>query len=161
VRADRQGARRADRARVPRPRVGLDLQPRRRPLPAEGARARAVPGRRALRPAAARERVGRRGPARDRAASGRGPARARGRGRAAARGGAGGREPLHRPFVRRARAKPWALAVCDGLAGRRASRLATLTAGIALARALRERWRAEPRVGVLLPPSVAGAVANL
>jgi acyl-[acyl-carrier-protein]-phospholipid O-acyltransferase/long-chain-fatty-acid--[acyl-carrier-protein] ligase len=63
--------------------------------------------------------------------------------------------------VRRARRRPFALSLCDGAAGRELSRIGGLTAAIGIARALRATWSGEERVGVLLPPSVAGAVTNL
>jgi acyl-[acyl-carrier-protein]-phospholipid O-acyltransferase/long-chain-fatty-acid--[acyl-carrier-protein] ligase len=43
----------------------------------------------------------------------------------------------------------------------RMSGLQTLTGAIALARALRFHWRDQPHVGILLPPSVGGALVNV
>jgi len=68
--------------------------------------------------------------------------------------------PLHRSFIQTARRHPWRLAVADG-------RTAKLTFGAALLRALflarrlRGLWRDQERVGILLPPSVPGALVNL
>ena len=71
-----------------------------------------------------------------------------------------GAQPLHAAFVRSARRRPFALQLADA-GGTRLSRWRTLAAGIALARALRAgAWQGE-RVGILLPPSPAGALANL
>jgi acyl-[acyl-carrier-protein]-phospholipid O-acyltransferase/long-chain-fatty-acid--[acyl-carrier-protein] ligase len=67
--------------------------------------------------------------------------------------------PLHHSFVRAMRTRPWRLMWADG-ARPRVSRLAALAATIALARALRRAWEGQPHVGILLPPSVAGAMAN-
>jgi acyl-[acyl-carrier-protein]-phospholipid O-acyltransferase/long-chain-fatty-acid--[acyl-carrier-protein] ligase len=69
-------------------------------------------------------------------------------------------QPLHRSFIQTARRHPWRLAMADG-------RTAKLTFGAALLRALflarrlRGVWRHQERVGILLPPSVPGALVNL
>ncbi|HEV8673597.1 MAG TPA: acyl-[ACP]--phospholipid O-acyltransferase [Methylomirabilota bacterium] len=68
--------------------------------------------------------------------------------------------PLHRSFVRLARRHPWGLAAADG-SHPRVSRLGVLIGTIALARALRPRWREQECVGILLPPSVPAALVNL
>jgi acyl-[acyl-carrier-protein]-phospholipid O-acyltransferase/long-chain-fatty-acid--[acyl-carrier-protein] ligase len=68
-------------------------------------------------------------------------------------------QPLYRAFIRKARTRPWRFAMAD--ANRpKVSRFACLTGAIALAGALRSRWHGQPRVGVLLPPSVGGALVN-
>ncbi len=70
------------------------------------------------------------------------------------------RRPLHRHFIRRARRRPLSFAFAE--AGRpRLSRLGALAGAVALARALRPRWRGQDFVGVLLPPSIAAALVNL
>jgi len=69
------------------------------------------------------------------------------------------RKPLHHSFVRRARARPFRLAFAD--ARGRVSRMGALAGAVALARALRPHWRGRERVGILLPPSVGGALANV
>ncbi len=68
--------------------------------------------------------------------------------------------PLHHGFVRRARRHPFRLLFADG-SRPHVSGFAGLTAAIALARALRPAWEGQQRVGILLPPSVAAALANL
>jgi len=68
--------------------------------------------------------------------------------------------PLHRDAVRALRTAPWRLAMADGLRPS-VSRLSALTGAIALGRALRGSWEGQERVGVLLPPSVAGALVTL
>ncbi len=70
------------------------------------------------------------------------------------------REPLHRSFIRAARHRPWRLACADPTRPR-VSRLKALASAIALARNLRSSWREQQRIGILLPPSVGCAVANL
>lgn len=68
--------------------------------------------------------------------------------------------PLHATFVRKSRLRPWRLCMADGSRAR-VSRLRVLAGAVGLARALRERWEGQERVGVLLPPSVGGALVNL
>ena len=70
------------------------------------------------------------------------------------------RRPLHRQFAREARHRPFSFVFGDATRTR-VSRLGALAGAIALARAVREPWKGQERVGVLLPPSVAGALANL
>lgn len=67
--------------------------------------------------------------------------------------------PLHRSFVRRARRSPWRFAMADA----RVPRLTfggALTKVVFLARRLRAPWAGQHMVGILLPPSVAGALVN-
>lgn len=69
-------------------------------------------------------------------------------------------EPLHRAFVQRARRCPLRLAMADA----RVPRLsfgAALVKVIFLARRLQSHWAGQEMVGILLPPSVAGALVNL
>jgi acyl-[acyl-carrier-protein]-phospholipid O-acyltransferase/long-chain-fatty-acid--[acyl-carrier-protein] ligase len=68
--------------------------------------------------------------------------------------------PLHREFIRRARRLPLRLALADAHLPR-VSRIGALAAATALARTLRPRWQEQPRVGILLPAGVGGALANL
>jgi acyl-[acyl-carrier-protein]-phospholipid O-acyltransferase/long-chain-fatty-acid--[acyl-carrier-protein] ligase len=68
--------------------------------------------------------------------------------------------PLILDFIDFARRDKKALAVLDPQRGA-SGRLRTLIGGVALARALRPHWEAQARVGVLLPPSLGGIVANL
>jgi acyl-[acyl-carrier-protein]-phospholipid O-acyltransferase/long-chain-fatty-acid--[acyl-carrier-protein] ligase len=68
-------------------------------------------------------------------------------------------KPLHRAFVQRARRCPRRLAWADA----RVPRLSfggALTKMIFLARRLRRSWAGQEMVGILLPPSVAGALVN-
>lgn len=67
---------------------------------------------------------------------------------------------LHRSFVRRARSAPLRMLFADANKPR-VSRIQALAGSIALARKLNERWRGQQHVGLLLPPSVGGALANL
>jgi acyl-[acyl-carrier-protein]-phospholipid O-acyltransferase / long-chain-fatty-acid--[acyl-carrier-protein] ligase len=67
--------------------------------------------------------------------------------------------PLHRGFVRTARRHPFLFAMGD----QRAPKVtfgSALTKTIFLARRLRPHWENQKMVGILLPPSVAGALVN-
>jgi acyl-[acyl-carrier-protein]-phospholipid O-acyltransferase/long-chain-fatty-acid--[acyl-carrier-protein] ligase len=70
------------------------------------------------------------------------------------------RPPLHRTFIRIARRHPFEFALGDARRPRM-RRIQALAGSIALARALRRHWKSQECVGVLLPPSVAGVLANL
>src|SRR5437764_10666418 len=68
-------------------------------------------------------------------------------------------ETLHRSFVRTARRHPLRFAMADG----RTPQLrygAALVKSIFLARRLKEYWQGQKMVGLLLPPSVGGALVN-
>jgi acyl-[acyl-carrier-protein]-phospholipid O-acyltransferase / long-chain-fatty-acid--[acyl-carrier-protein] ligase len=69
-------------------------------------------------------------------------------------------KPLGRAFLGTARRHPFRFAMADGLAG--AQRYGTVLArAIFLARRLRTAWAGQEKVGILMPPSVAGALVNL
>ncbi len=68
--------------------------------------------------------------------------------------------PLAVVLIRNARRHPLRLALADEIRGP-VSCLKALTGAIALARALRPHWSNQERVGVLLPPSVGGALVNM
>jgi acyl-[acyl-carrier-protein]-phospholipid O-acyltransferase/long-chain-fatty-acid--[acyl-carrier-protein] ligase len=68
--------------------------------------------------------------------------------------------PLHHAFVRSARLGPFRLCMADQRRPR-LSRFGALGGALALARALRATWRDQQHVGILLPPSVGGALANV
>lgn len=68
--------------------------------------------------------------------------------------------PLVLDFIARARHAKKALAVHDATRGPM-SAMHTLIGGVALARALRAQWRDQRCVGILLPPSLGGILANL
>ena len=67
--------------------------------------------------------------------------------------------PIHRAFVQRARRCPFSFSMAD-------ARVPHLTFGgaltkvVFLARRLRSHWAGQEMVGILLPPSVAGALVN-
>jgi acyl-[acyl-carrier-protein]-phospholipid O-acyltransferase/long-chain-fatty-acid--[acyl-carrier-protein] ligase len=68
-------------------------------------------------------------------------------------------QPLHRAFVQRARRCPFRFAMADA----RVPHLSfggALTKVVFLARRLRAPWAGQEMVGILLPPSVAGSLAN-
>ncbi len=70
------------------------------------------------------------------------------------------RRPLHREFVRSMRRHPLRLAMADQNRPQ-VSSLQALIGSIVLARTLRPYWHDQERVGVLLPPTVAGALVNV
>lgn len=69
-------------------------------------------------------------------------------------------EPLHRAFVRTARRLGSRPAIADSTGAKRSFK-DVLVRGILVARALRDKWRDQEMVGLLLPPTAAGAVANV
>ncbi len=70
------------------------------------------------------------------------------------------RRPLHHAFLRQVRRAPWRLLFADQNVAK-VSRLRAAAGAITLARALREPLGSDERVGVLLPPSIGAALANL
>lgn len=66
---------------------------------------------------------------------------------------------LHRSFIRTARKHPFHFAMADGQ-NARVSSFSSLSRTIFLARRLRRTWAGQERVGLLLPPSVPGTLAN-
>ena len=70
------------------------------------------------------------------------------------------RQPLHREFIRAMRRRPFQFAMADQNRPK-VSAFQALVGSIVLARTLRSRWEGQPRVGILLPPSVAGALVNV
>jgi acyl-[acyl-carrier-protein]-phospholipid O-acyltransferase/long-chain-fatty-acid--[acyl-carrier-protein] ligase len=67
---------------------------------------------------------------------------------------------LHRSFVQTARRHPFRFAMADGRTPK-VSFGKALTGAVFLARRLRSVWRDQKMVGILLPPSVPGALINL
>src|SRR5918995_569741 len=70
------------------------------------------------------------------------------------------RRPLHREFVRAMRRRPFQFVMSDQ-SRPHVSAMQALIGSIALARALRTSWENQHHVGILLPPSVAGALVNV
>ncbi len=68
--------------------------------------------------------------------------------------------PLHRTFVRMARWRPFATVFTDAVRGT-VSRYKAVTGAIVIARAMRPRWDGTACVGIMLPPSTAGALCNI
>jgi acyl-[acyl-carrier-protein]-phospholipid O-acyltransferase / long-chain-fatty-acid--[acyl-carrier-protein] ligase len=66
--------------------------------------------------------------------------------------------PLHVAFVKRVRKAPWRHCLADSQ-GKRLSRISTLAGAIVMARRLRSSWGDQKHVGIMLPPSIAGALA--
>lgn len=67
---------------------------------------------------------------------------------------------LHRSFIITARHHPFRFAMADGLVPR-INFMELLARTVFLARRLRNDWRGQDKVGILLPPSVSGAMVNL
>lgn len=67
---------------------------------------------------------------------------------------------LQRNFVRQVRRHPLRFAAADGL-NPKVSYLGLLLRSVFLARLMKSRWQGQEMVGLLLPPSVAGAAANI
>ncbi len=70
------------------------------------------------------------------------------------------RPALHRSFIRSVRRRPFTLCMADATRPR-VSRFGALAGAIALARVLRPHWGDQGAVGVLLPPTVAGALVSV
>ncbi len=70
------------------------------------------------------------------------------------------RQPLHGEFIRSMRRYPFRLAMADQTRPH-VSSLQALIGSIVLALTLRPYWHGQQRVGVLLPPTVAGALVNV
>jgi acyl-[acyl-carrier-protein]-phospholipid O-acyltransferase/long-chain-fatty-acid--[acyl-carrier-protein] ligase len=70
------------------------------------------------------------------------------------------RHPLHREFIHAMRRHPFRFAMADH-SRPRVSSLQALIGSIALARTLRPHWEDQRHVGILLPPTVAGALVNV
>ncbi len=70
------------------------------------------------------------------------------------------RRPLHREFIRAMRARPFRFVMSDH-SRPHVSAIQALIGSIALARALRTAWDNQRHVGMLLPPSVGGALTNV
>ncbi len=70
------------------------------------------------------------------------------------------RRPLHHCFVKTMRRRPFRVAFADATRPR-VSRLQALTGAVVLARVLAPHWKGQEFVGILLPPSVAGALVNV
>ncbi len=68
--------------------------------------------------------------------------------------------PLHHGFVHQARRHPLRLALVDA-ATPPLSFIRSLAGAVAIARALKSRWRGQTSIGILLPASAGGALANL
>ncbi|MFZ1761926.1 MAG: AMP-binding protein, partial [Nitrospira sp.] len=70
------------------------------------------------------------------------------------------RRPLHQAFISTMRRHPFRLAMADATKPH-VSSLQALIGAIALARALKTHWQGQQNVGLLLPPTVAGALTTV
>ena len=68
-------------------------------------------------------------------------------------------KPLHRSLVRAFRKHPFRFFAADAKRGK-VSCGGALVGTVALGQALRRRWAGQEMVGILMPPTVAGALAN-
>ncbi|MBZ0135577.1 MAG: AMP-binding protein [Planctomycetes bacterium] len=69
-------------------------------------------------------------------------------------------QPLSYGIVSYLRAEPQAMAMADAIRGL-ITRIKALTGAVAIGRAMKRHWSDQQRVGLLLPPSVVGALANM
>jgi acyl-[acyl-carrier-protein]-phospholipid O-acyltransferase/long-chain-fatty-acid--[acyl-carrier-protein] ligase len=69
-------------------------------------------------------------------------------------------QPIHRPVIKTWRRHPFTFTMADR-SRPHVTGLQALIGSIALARALRPHWEGQRHVGLLLPPSVAGALVNV
>ena len=69
-------------------------------------------------------------------------------------------QPVHRSFVSLARRRPFSTVFADAT-GRQVRYWQAVVGALALARQLRRAWADQQHVGILLPPSVGGALANM
>ena len=70
------------------------------------------------------------------------------------------RRPLHREFIHAMRRHPFRFAMADQNRPH-VSSLQALVGSVVLARVLRPHWENQRHVGILLPPTVAGALVNV
>jgi acyl-[acyl-carrier-protein]-phospholipid O-acyltransferase / long-chain-fatty-acid--[acyl-carrier-protein] ligase len=70
------------------------------------------------------------------------------------------RRPLHREFIHAMRRHPFRFAMADHTRPK-VSSLQALIGSIVLARMLRQHWEDQRNVGILLPPTVPGALVNV
>jgi len=70
------------------------------------------------------------------------------------------RRPLHREFIHAMRRHPFRFAMADHTRPH-VSSLQALIGSIVLARMLKLHWHSQQNVGILLPPTVAGALVNV
>lgn len=68
--------------------------------------------------------------------------------------------PLHHYFIRRMRRRIWRMAFADST-GKRYSRISALVAVVAMARRMHPIWKDQEYIGILFPPTIAAAFANL
>lgn len=68
--------------------------------------------------------------------------------------------PLHHYFIRKMRSKRLKMVFADSM-GTKLSRLKTLAGVISMAKRLQSVWQDDERIGIMVPPSIGGAFANL
>jgi acyl-[acyl-carrier-protein]-phospholipid O-acyltransferase/long-chain-fatty-acid--[acyl-carrier-protein] ligase len=70
------------------------------------------------------------------------------------------RKPLHHSFIRAARRRPWRNLFADQKTPK-LTRMRALVSSMAMARLMRDDFGSDERIGLLVPPSIGGALANL
>ncbi|MEM1282279.1 MAG: MFS transporter [Chlamydiota bacterium] len=68
--------------------------------------------------------------------------------------------PIHYHFIRSVWRAPWKICLADA-ENKKISRHKTLTSSLALSRTLKEMWRDQETVGIMLPPTIAGIITNI
>jgi len=68
--------------------------------------------------------------------------------------------PIHQHFIASVWRAPWKLCLADSN-NKKISRLKVLSESIALARLLKEDWEGQHHIGIMLPPSLEGVLANI
>lgn len=68
--------------------------------------------------------------------------------------------PLHHYFVKNMRKRMWKTAFADS-SGKKLSRIKSLASVIAMSKVLHKIWADDDNIGIILPPSIGGAFANL
>ncbi len=69
-------------------------------------------------------------------------------------------QPLHHNFFALAKARPWRMSMVDARSAKPLTYGSAATKTVFLAQRLRRLWKDQENVGILLPPSVAGALVN-
>jgi acyl-[acyl-carrier-protein]-phospholipid O-acyltransferase/long-chain-fatty-acid--[acyl-carrier-protein] ligase len=69
-------------------------------------------------------------------------------------------KPLHHSFIRATRRRPWRNLFADQKTPK-LTRMRALVSSMAMARLMRDDFGSDERIGLLVPPSIGGALANL
>jgi acyl-[acyl-carrier-protein]-phospholipid O-acyltransferase/long-chain-fatty-acid--[acyl-carrier-protein] ligase len=69
-------------------------------------------------------------------------------------------KPIYFNFLKQVKRHPFKILFCDE-SGKRVSLLRSLSAAVSLARKLKPIWKDQKNIGILLPPSIGGAIVNI